>query len=84
MERQFMVFNLSEINLIDFNQVLETSLDTVRISADGTKTFVKWNDDIPSCLKSLTTLEGPYSYDEFMSILATDVWYVPTKVLEAI
>jgi len=84
MERQFMIFNLSEINSIDFNQVLETSSDTIRISADGTKTFVKWEGDIPFCLQSLTTLEGPYSYDEFMSILATDVWYVPTKVLEGI
>ena len=40
--RQFMIFNVSELNQIDFTQVLETSIDTVRKSLDGTKTFVKW------------------------------------------
>jgi len=80
-----MVFNVSEINLIDFNQVMETSSETLRLSTDGTKTFVKWEGDIiPQCVQSLTTSEGPYTYDEFMSILATDEWFIPTKVLEAI
>jgi hypothetical protein len=85
MDKQFMVFNVSEINLIDFNQVMETSYETLRLSTDGTKTFVKWvGDIIPQCVQSLTTSEGPYTYDEFMSILVTDEWFIPTKVLEAI
>lgn len=84
MEKQFIIFNVSEINLIDFNQVMETSADTLRKSIDETKTFVKWEGETPSCIQSLTTSEGPYTYDEFISILATDVWYVPTKVLEGI
>ena len=28
--------------LVDFDEVLETSIDTVRKSVDGTKTFVKY------------------------------------------
>ena len=32
--RNFMVFNTSELNSIDFSQVLETSIDTVRKSID--------------------------------------------------
>ena len=33
-DREFMIFNVSELNKINFNEVLETSEDTVRISVD--------------------------------------------------
>ena len=47
--REFMIFNVSELNKINFNEVIETSLDTVRKSIDLTKTFVKWDGvTIPS------------------------------------
>ena len=72
--RNFMIFNVSELNTIDFIQVLETSLDTVRKSADETKTFVKWDGDIPSSVSSLTTKEGPYNYEEILTILSTPEW----------
>ena len=55
--RKFIIFNVSELNQIDFNQVLETSLDTVRKSVDNTKTFVKWDGVIPECVNNLTTKE---------------------------
>ena len=74
-QRQFMIFNASELELIDFSQVLETSIDTVRKSIDGTKTFVKWNGDIiPSSVDLLTTKEGPYTYDEILTILNSPEW----------
>jgi hypothetical protein len=74
-QRQFMVFNVSELNIIDFTKVLETSIDTVRRSVDGTKTFVKWNGNtIPSSVGNLTTKEGPYTYDEILTILSSPEW----------
>jgi hypothetical protein len=74
-QRQFMIFNVSELPLIDFTQVLETSIDTVRKSIDGTKTFVKWDtEEIPSSVQSLTTSEGPYNYEEILTILSTPEW----------
>ena len=72
--RNFMIFNVSELNDIDFEQVLETSSDTVRKSVDGTKTFVKWEDTMPTCVSNLTTKEGPYTYNEILVILATSEW----------
>ena len=73
--REFMIFNVSELNLIDFTQVLETSIDTVRKSVDETKTFVKWDGNvIPSSVESLTTKEGPYTYDEILTILNGPEW----------
>lgn len=72
--RNFMIFNVSELDTIDFTQVLETSQDTVRRSIDGTRTFVKWNGDTPSSVAALTTKEGPYNYEEILTILAGPDW----------
>ena len=74
-DRNFMIFNVSELPNIDFTQVLETSIDTVRESIDETKTFVKWNGNvIPSSVDSLTTKEGPYTYTEMITILNGPEW----------
>ena len=75
--RKFMIFAVSELNEIDFTQVLETSVDTVRKSVDGLKTFVKWDNTMPTSVASLTTKEGPYTYDEILEILATPEWTDP-------
>jgi hypothetical protein len=73
--RKFMIFNVSELSNIDFTQILETSIDTVRLSVDGDLTFVKWDSNtMPSSIDALTTKEGPYTYDEILTILATNMW----------
>ena len=73
--RKFMILAVSELNLIDFTQVCETSIDTVRKSLDGTKTLVKWDTDgIPSSVNQLTTKEGPYTYTEMITILNGPEW----------
>jgi hypothetical protein len=81
-QREFMIFNVSELPLIDFTQVLETSIDTVRKSVDETKTFVKWDGlTIPSSVNSLTTKEGPYTYEEIIDILSTPEWSSPDPII---
>jgi hypothetical protein len=74
LNREFMIFNVSELPLIDFNQVHETSQDTVRRSVDATLTFVKWDGAIPSSVDALTTKQGPYTYDEILTILSGPEW----------
>jgi hypothetical protein len=73
--RKFMIFNVSELELIDFTTVCQTSSDTVRKSLDDTKTLVKWDSvETPTCVESLTTKEGPYTYDEIIIILSGPEW----------
>ena len=73
-----MIFNVSEIDNVDFEQVLETSKDTVRKSVDETKTFVKWEGvTVPTTVASLTTKVGPYTHSEILTILATNEWTNP-------
>ena len=73
--RNFMIFNVSEVGSVNFNEVLETSQDTIRKSVDETKTFVKWEGETtPTSVDSLTTKEGPYTYNEILTILSTPEW----------
>lgn len=79
--REFMIFSTAELPQIDFTQVLETSADTVRKSVDGSKTFVKWDDDAtPSSVEALITKEGPYTYEQMLAILATAEWTDPNPM----
>jgi hypothetical protein len=72
--RKFLIINTTELNLIDFNCVLETSIETLRKSTDETKTFIKWDGETPSCVDLLSTKEGPYTYDEILNILSGTAW----------
>lgn len=76
-DRRFVIFNVTELNQIDFNQVLETDINTVRKSVDETKTFVKYDLPTPSSVTNLTTKSQEYTYDEILQILATPEWISP-------
>jgi hypothetical protein len=78
--RNFMIFSTSETGSIDFTEVLETSAETLRLSVDGSKSFVKWDSEtIPTSINSLTTKEGPYTYTEIVTILTGSDWTDTTE-----
>lgn len=80
--RQFMIFSITELPNISFNEVKETSIYTVRKSIDGTKTFIKWDgEEIPPSVQSLTTKEGPYTYEEMLEIIVTEEWSDPNPII---
>ena len=76
-DRRFVIFNVTELNKINFNQVFETDADTVRKSVDLTKTFVKYDMPQPSSVASLTSKSQEYTYDEILTILSTPEWTSP-------
>lgn len=74
--RSYAIFDVWELDKINFDEVLETSAETVRKSVDGTKTFVKWNDGLvaPPSVAALIT-KGPYlTHQEILEILSTPEW----------
>jgi len=74
-QRNFVIFSVTELDQINFTEVLETSAETVRKSVDGTKTFVKWDGETPPpSVQALTTVEGPYTYAEILEILSGEEW----------
>lgn len=82
MNRNYVIFNVSELATIDFSQVLETSIDTVRKSIDESQTFVKYEGEMPSSVVALTTKQGPYTHSEILTILAGPDWTDPNPPQE--
>jgi hypothetical protein len=75
MNKFYLIFNVSEIALVDFNEVFETSAETLRYSLDKTKTLIKYDSyHIPSFYENMVTKEGPYTHEEIVSIMATSEW----------
>ena len=75
--REFMIFSVTELSQIDFTQVCETSEETVRKSVDGTKTFVKWDGNVPLCVESLTTKGEYLTHSEILAEMNTEAWTIP-------
>ena len=74
MEEMYVIFNVEELNKIDFTKVMEDSSETVRISPDGLKSVVAWYDDEPDFVAELETKEGVYTKEEVLPILRSDYW----------
>ena len=71
--RTYVIIDAPEVANVDFNQVLETSADTLRYSVDGSKTFVKFDGDTPSFLIG----EPQYDHAEILNILSGPEWTNP-------
>jgi len=72
--RNYLIFNISEVDTVDFRAVLETSPDTLRLSVDEEKSFIKWEGNTPSFVSDLTNTEGPYSHSQILEVLAEEAW----------
>lgn len=92
--RKYVIFNVSELNSINFDEVLETSADTVKKSLDETKTFVKFEyfaytdesgslvENIPASVDALTTKSQLYSHSEVLTVLDGTEWTDPNPTEE--
>ena len=78
----YITINTDELSLVDFNEVMETSIDTVRLSVDGLETVLKWEGAEPSFVSTLSSYEGPYTHEEILAIMATPEWSEPTPLPE--
>ena len=72
----YITFDVTELGIIDFSQVMETSIDTVVKSTNGEKTLVKYQGSMPSSVAALTTKSQEYSHSEILAVLATPEWSV--------
>jgi hypothetical protein len=79
--RRYLIILVSQLSKVDFNQVGETSAETVRKSVDQTKTFVKYEGQDPTFVSQLTNTEGPYTHEQILNILSTEEWTEPMEEL---
>lgn len=70
----YVIFNVSELNKINFDEVFNNQDEDLRYSFDETKTFVKFRGDTPLCVDSLETKSEIYTSEQINDILHTQEW----------
>lgn len=73
--KKYIIFDISEVDKIDFKEVLETSKESIRVS-NSNLSFVKFRGSIPTSVQSLTTKSQEYNENEIIEILSTDEWKI--------
>lgn len=79
--RHYVVFDLSEVDTIDFTEVIETSANTLRKNLAETQSFVKYEGDQPPSVVALTTRSQEYTHEEILNILIDSDWSIETENL---
>lgn len=74
--RNYVIFDYTEINSVDFSQVMETAVSTVITSVNGEKTLIKYDGAMPSSIVGLTSKSQEYTHSEILVILATTEWSI--------
>jgi hypothetical protein len=82
--RTYAVINLTDIGLIDFAQVGETSVSTVRKSLDNTQFVIKWQEGyVPTFITDLTVIPlGTYDHHAILELMQTPEWSEPIETTE--
>ena len=75
----YITIEMSEVALVDFSQVMETSEQTLRLSVDGLETVLKWEGAEPAFVSTLSSYKGPYTHEEILAIMATPEWTDPNQ-----
>ena len=76
--RRYLIIPTSITGLINFSQVGETSVDTLRLSVNGLKTFVKYDVD---ARPSIYSSEYPeYTHSQILEVLGGEEWTVPMEM----
>ena len=75
----YSIIKIEDLDLIDFQEVFQTSKDTVRISIDGEKFVIKYNI-VPSFIASgeVEPLEI-LTHSECRTLMATAEWNEPAE-----
>ena len=67
---KYVIYNMANVDLINFDQVKETSRDTLRLSLDQTKCVLKFEGNTPDFLVGLQQ----YNYEEILAIMYSSEW----------
>ena len=52
---KYVIYDMTDSAEINFSEVVETQLDTLRVSTDGTQTILKYENEAPEFLEGITT-----------------------------
>ena len=80
----YVIYDMANVETIDFSQVGETSPSTIRKSLDDTQFVIKWrNGYIPTFItdSSVVPIET-YDHRSILELMSTDKWSQPIEEIE--
>lgn len=74
--RTYAVINISDLDLIDFSQIAQSSASTIRKSLDDTQFVIKWeNGYTPTFITDGSVIPvGTYDHHAILELMSTDKW----------
>jgi hypothetical protein len=81
--KTYAVINLTDISLIDFSQVAQSSASTIRKSLDNTQFVIKWQDGYtPTFIMDGSVIAaGTYDHHAILELMATPAWSEPIETI---
>ena len=81
--KTYAVINLTDVGLIDFSQIGETSASTIRKSLDDTQFVIKWQEGyIPTFIMDGTVVPvETYDHHAILELMATPAWSDPDPIV---
>ena len=79
----YAIIKISDIGLIDFSQVAQSSASTVRKSLDDTQFVIKWEEGYtPTFITDGSVIPvGTYDHHAILELMATDKWSEPIEMI---
>jgi predicted HAD superfamily phosphohydrolase len=76
--RRYLIIPTNITGSINYDEVYETSNETLRLSVDGTKTFVKY--DLPNRPSIYSTDYVEYTHHQILEVLGGEEWVVEENI----
>lgn len=72
--KSFIIIPVGSLSQVDFEQVLDTSAESVRKSVDGQSALLKWIGEMPSTVSAIQTKSQVYDETQILTELANSTW----------
>jgi hypothetical protein len=77
LDKRYIILNVTEIDKVDFDLIVEDSISTLRLSIDKTKTFINWyGETTPEFINSINSKSKIYTYSEILDVLQGPEWNI--------
>ena len=79
MDTNYTIIDSQDIDNVNFDMLLENTIETLRYSVDKSKFIIKWIGETPSFLPEDIII---YSNSEILPIVNTEEWMAPENPID--
>ena len=77
----YITLDISQAGNIDFSQIQETSIDTIRKSVDESEFIAKWDGDTPETITNVPDSDksAEMTHEQAKTLMQTPEWTTPSE-----